>query len=74
TAGLCTRFWTDAPQFFVRWELLNENIALPHMAATGVSGIDIYVLDNKNEYLFMGVGIPKGVQNTAVFKAANQQN
>ena len=43
SAGLCVRFVTDAPAIHARWSLRFEELALPHMAATGVSGLDLYV-------------------------------
>jgi lysophospholipase L1-like esterase len=36
---------TNAPDIHVRYELLNERLALPHMPATGVSGLDLYAQD-----------------------------
>lgn len=43
SAGMAARFVTDAKRIDVRWTLKKERLALPHMAATGVSGIDLYV-------------------------------
>jgi hypothetical protein len=43
SAGLCVRFVTDAPTIAARWSLTKANLAMPHMAATGVSGVDLYV-------------------------------
>jgi len=43
SAGLRVRFTTDAPAIHARWTVLNERLALPHMPATGVSGLDLYV-------------------------------
>ena len=43
SAGIAARFVTNAQQIDVRWTLKKERLALPHMAATGVSGIDLYV-------------------------------
>lgn len=43
TAGLCIRFETDASDIQVRWELTSGELAMPHMPATGVSGVDLYV-------------------------------
>ncbi len=74
SAGMLLRFYTNAPQFFVKWQLIHSKLELPHIAATGVSGIDMYVLDNANTYLFMGCGIPKTTESTAVFKAGTQAN
>jgi hypothetical protein len=45
SAGIAARFVTDAKQIDVRWTLKQEQLALPHMTATGVSGIDLYVRD-----------------------------
>jgi lysophospholipase L1-like esterase len=42
SAGMCTRFITDAQVIHVRYTLLNERLAMPHMPATGVSGVDLY--------------------------------
>src|SRR6188508_821204 len=46
SAGLCVRFTTDAPQIQAQWELTSANLAMPHMPATGVSGLDLYVKDD----------------------------
>jgi hypothetical protein len=43
SAGLCARFTSDAPAIHCRWTLLKASLALPHMPATGVSGVDLYV-------------------------------
>ncbi|MBL8177943.1 MAG: SGNH/GDSL hydrolase family protein [Bryobacterales bacterium] len=43
SAGLRVRFTTNAPSIHARWTVRNERLALPHMPATGVSGLDLYV-------------------------------
>lgn len=43
SAGLSVRFFTDASEIHARWTLRGERLALPHMPATGVSGLDLYV-------------------------------
>src|SRR5262245_8497065 len=43
SAGLCVRFATDATDIQARWTLTSKNLAMPHMPATGVSGLDLYV-------------------------------
>ncbi len=43
SAGLCVRFVTDATLLAARWRLRFGSLAMPHMAATGVSGLDLYV-------------------------------
>lgn len=42
TAGMSSRFGTDASAIYIRYELLNDMLAMPHMPATGVSGVDLY--------------------------------
>jgi lysophospholipase L1-like esterase len=41
SAGLMIRFRTNAPSIQVRY-ITGKNIAMPHMPATGVSGVDLY--------------------------------
>ena len=43
SAGLQVRFVTDATSLHVRWTLTSHEIAAPHMSATGLSGLDLYV-------------------------------
>ena len=43
SAGICVDFTTDATTIAVRWTLASRQLAKPHMAATGVSGLDLYV-------------------------------
>jgi len=40
---------------------------MPHMPATGVSGVDLYAKNDKGEWYFIGNGRPKGVENLASF-------
>lgn len=43
SAGMCVRFVTDAPALQARWTVTSPRLAMPHMPATGVSGLDLYV-------------------------------
>ena len=43
SAGQCVRFKTSAGKIHARWTLTKENLAMPHMPATGVSGVDLYL-------------------------------
>jgi len=43
SAGLAVRFVTDAATIHARWTLRKQRLAMPHMPATGVSGLDLYV-------------------------------
>ncbi len=58
SAGLCVRFETDAPEFDVRWSLTSGNLAMPHMPATGVSGVDVYAADKSGHWQFVQIGRP----------------
>lgn len=59
SAGLSFRFVTDAPLIRARWKLRKpERIAMSHMPATGVSGLDLYVRD-EDEWRWIGVGRPE---------------
>lgn len=58
SAGLYYRFTTDSDVLRARWILRRaDQIALPHMPSTGVSGLDLYVRDG-GQWHWMGVGIP----------------
>lgn len=46
SAGICVRFVTDATEIWARWTLRKEKLAKPHMPASGVSGVDLYVRHN----------------------------
>jgi hypothetical protein len=41
SAGIAVRFLTDATTVSVRWSLTSDSLAMPHMPATGVSGVDL---------------------------------
>jgi hypothetical protein len=65
SAGLCVRFRSDATTIQARWTLTSKSLAMPHMPATGVSGLDLYVRDGKGQWRWLGVGRPTDVKNTA---------
>jgi len=46
SAGIVVRFVTDSRSIEVRWTLTDAQLAMPHMPATGVSGIDCYARDS----------------------------
>jgi lysophospholipase L1-like esterase len=55
SAGLYVDFSTNAPRIAVRWTLNSQTLAMPHMPATGVSGVDLYVRqDDKWHFLANG--------------------
>lgn len=58
SAGMLVRFETDAAAIHARWSLTGANLALPHMPATGVSGLDLYARDEKGRDRWVAVGKP----------------
>jgi lysophospholipase L1-like esterase len=60
SAGMCARFVTDASEISARWTLRYDNLAMDHMPATGVSGLDLYVRDGE-VWRWVAVGRPKSV-------------
>jgi lysophospholipase L1-like esterase len=71
SAGLCVRFVTDAPSISARWALNQANLALPHMAATGVSGVDLYARTRPGDpWRFAACGQPKAFpENETLYTA-----
>ncbi len=47
SAGIAVRFTTQADHLDARWDLTSDSLAMPHMPATGVSGLDLYVREGK---------------------------
>lgn len=56
-AGLYVNFSTDAKEIAVRWKLTSERLAMSHMPATGVSGVDIYQ-KHDGQWRFLAVARP----------------
>lgn len=51
TAGLYIKFMSNASNIIVRYGTTNkQNFAMQHMPATGVSGVDLFVLDLKGNW------------------------
>ena len=72
SAGLCTRFETSATSIKARWTLTAARLEMPHMPATGVSGLDLYVKSEDGVWRWLAVGQPKAQTNevTLVLKQA----
>ena len=70
SAGMCLRFVTEATSLKVRWTVRQKNLALPHMPATGVSGIDLYMRTDNGRWTFVQNGRPTAVSNEASFRVA----
>lgn len=70
TAGMFVRFSTDSASVQVRWTLLKDKLAEPHMPATGVSGVDLYARDKSGKWVFLGNGRPEKLSNSANISVA----
>ncbi|HPC96626.1 MAG TPA: SGNH/GDSL hydrolase family protein [Sedimentisphaerales bacterium] len=68
SAGMCLRFLTEATSVRIRWTLRRENLAMPHMPATGVSGIDLYARTDNGQWTFVQNGRPTSRSNEASFR------
>ena len=62
STGMRYRFVTDADSIKARWKLRRSRLAMNHMAATGVSGLDLYVRTG-NAWHWLGVGRPEKQEN-----------
>lgn len=68
TSGMYVRFKTDASSLKVRWNLTGKNLSMTHFAATGVSGVDLYVNTGEKNWHWLSVGRPeKFPDNEATF-------
>jgi lysophospholipase L1-like esterase len=65
SAGLCVRFETDADAISARWTVTSANLAMPHMPATGVSGLDLYVKADGGTWRWLANGRPAAQTTTA---------
>lgn len=58
SAGMVVRFETEAPEIHVHYRLKDGDLAMPHMPATGVSGLDLYARDANGEWRWVQVVKP----------------
>lgn len=69
SAGMMVRFKTDATEIHVHYKLMDAGLAMPHMPATGVSGIDLYARDKDGKWKWVMVTKPnKQEMKTAIIK------
>lgn len=65
SAGMMVRFRTDASAIHVHYKLMKSNLAMPHMPATGVSGVDLYARDGQGHWKWVQVTRPATQEVTA---------
>ncbi|MBI5687163.1 MAG: SGNH/GDSL hydrolase family protein [Verrucomicrobia bacterium] len=58
SAGMMVRFKTDAPAIWANYVLRSDRVAMPHMPATGVSGVDLYARDERGKWRWVNVTRP----------------
>ena len=58
SAGMSSRFNTDSQDLHVRYRLRSGSVAMPHMPATGVSGVDLYGTNDQSEARWISVSRP----------------
>lgn len=57
SAGMLVRFVSNTTKVAARWKLRRKVLEMPHMPATGVSGVDLYARD-AGRWLFKANGRP----------------
>ena len=73
TAGLMLRFSSDSPEISVTYTPTG-NIQMPHMPATGVSGVDLYTKDKAGNWLWVRGSYQFGEKVSYKFQLDNIQN
>ena len=58
SAGMMVRFETDATDLQIHYKLKDAGLAMPHMPATGVSGVDLYARDSDGKWKWVAVTKP----------------
>ena len=65
SAGMLARFRTDASEIWVDYEVTSASLAMPHMPATGVSGVDLYAEDDEGRWSWLAVSRPTQTKTNA---------
>ncbi len=66
SAGLYIRFRSNSTQIRARWKSTNPRQYMPHMADVGDSGLDLYILTEKDGWRFAGSGFEWGGRDKEV--------
>jgi lysophospholipase L1-like esterase len=59
SAGMLVRFQTDATAIWTHYVLYLGRLAMPHMPATGVSGVDLYARDPQGKWRWVMCSRPE---------------
>jgi len=60
SAGMMVRFQTDATAIWADYVLRSDRLDMPHMPATGVSGLDLYARDPQGKWRWVNCTKPGG--------------
>lgn len=63
SAGLSIHFYSNAPQIKVRYTV-DGAVAMPHMPATGVSGVDLYSINSNGKWTYLKGGFSWAFKDT----------
>lgn len=66
STGFNVRFATNSTAIHAEWRLCLDQIALPHMPATAVSGLDLYAKTPLGKWRWVGTGKPQGFPDNRV--------
>ena len=58
STGMMVRFKTDATAIHVHYKVVKTALGMPHMPATGVSGVDLYARDDTGKWRWVQVTRP----------------
>ncbi len=58
SSGISFRFNSDSPDITIKYTLTSGSLAMAHMPATGVSGVDLYALDVDGKWKWVSVAKP----------------
>ena len=58
STGMMVRFKTDATAIHVHYKVVKAALGMPHMPATGVSGVDLYARDDAGKWRWVQVTRP----------------
>ncbi len=62
SSGMFVRFRTNAASISVRYHLILDRV-MNHMAMTGIKGVDLYMLQNQNDWRYLMTARPAGKVN-----------
>ncbi len=62
SSGMLVRFRTNARAIHVHYQLTKSTLALPHMPATGVSGVDLYARDDDGRWRWVQATKPTATE------------